>query len=393
MFNIQTLVDFFRCERIVFNPVAVSVRLPAFLGGVAELRSIVVTHRSTDGRGTEWRWPFGGRAVVAVLAAVLMWAPDSLGVPADSDRESIVVDGIAARVNKHVVTIGEVMAAMDAQRRRLVTEFAGEALETRLRQAYRETLDLLIDRYLVLDDYHASGARLPEWVVDGRIEEMIKEMFGNRSKLMDALAEERITFTDWRERMRDQMIVATMRRSTIDQKIVVPPEEVRRLYEARPEDYREPLRIHLRMVLIQPRSGEDAAATQARAAAVVERLAKGDALAAVAKDLSDDSKASDGGDWGWIEPSVLRGELADAAALLQPGQTSELLEIAGVLYVLKVEDRKESHIAPFDVAQPAIENKLRKERSEKEYREWMKRLRDKGYINISEINLFSAEAP
>ena len=55
---------------------------------------------------------------------------------------------------------------------------------------------------------------------------------------------------------------------------------------------------------------------------------------------SEGSQKSQGGDWGWVERSVLRKDLADAAFALKPGQVSDVIDTPESVYLMLVEDKR-----------------------------------------------------
>ena len=303
----------------------------------------------------------------------------------DVAEQGILLDGVAAHVNESVITIGEVIGMMEPVSMRLHREFQGQALAEKLEAAYGETLERMIGLQLILEEYRESGAQLPEWAVDNRIDRMIADTYGGEAALLDSLVEQRQTYSEWRDRMKEQIIIMTMRQSVIDRNTSVSPAEVRAYYEAHPAEFRKPARIRLRMILVQKSAAENETNVVARAQRVVERLAAGEPFEDVARALSDGSKADEGGDWGWIEPGLLRGELAEVALSLDAGETSALLSISGVYYILRLEEKTEAGQVPFETVQSDIESRLRRNASETQYAAWIERLRAKAYVKIFDV--------
>jgi hypothetical protein len=321
------------------------------------------------------RWP------AVVLAACI-----ALQIHA---AEPILIDGVAAYVNAHVITISEVLAAMDPVRRRLIAEFSGRELREQLSKAYGDSVNSAVNRKLIIDLYEKGEARLPEWLVDRRAETFIRETFGgDRTKLMKVLADEMITYDDWRQQMEEQLIVASMRGTSVDSQASVSPEEVRRYYDEHAEMFTSPLRIHLGMIMLVKDEAATAEENKSRATKVRERLISGEDFAAVARDASAGTKAKSGGDWGWISPDKLRPELAEALVSLAAGEVSELVETEGEFYILRVAEMRETTRTVFSEVQPEIERKLRRARAATIYQAWVGRLRRSAYIDIIDLELF-----
>jgi tetratricopeptide (TPR) repeat protein len=74
----------------------------------------------------------------------------------------------------------------------------------------------------------------------------------------------------------------------------------------------------------------------AKANGLVQRLKKGEDFAALARELSVDPTASDGGYMGKVDPSSLRSELRDAIRDIAQGQISQVVHLPSGFAILKV---------------------------------------------------------
>ena len=300
--------------------------------------------------------------------------------------ESVLMDGVAAYVNEDTVTVGDVLTVLEPVRRQLVRRYAGEELATRLRKAYADALNAAIEKRLVLASYNSQKVRLPDWVIDERINDIISEMFeGDRDALMQALAKDHLSYDEWRGTIQDQMAASSMRSAHVEQLVSVAPGDVRRFYDQNTERFQSDARVHLRMIVLKKDKNVE---RSPEADGVMKRLAAGEEFAALARAVSEGDKAEDGGDWGWVEPSLLRAELAEAVSRIKPGQVGELIETKDEIYILKVEGKQESAVFPFTDVQEEIERELRREAIEVAYSAWMGRLKEEAYIKIFEVDLF-----
>lgn len=298
--------------------------------------------------------------------------------------EPMMVDGIAARVNSGVITVGEVIRMMMPAQQDLARQFKGEALTSRLRTLYADTLNSLIERKVILDSYEQQDMKIPEWVVDERVDEIVKNNFkGDRSELMTVLSRERVSFAEWRERWRERMIIASMRSSFVVRNINVPPKDIRERYDRDEKKYEQSEKVKLRMIFFRTANESRAAATE-----VLKQLASGQPFADMARKHSSGSRAASGGDWGWVEPDILRKEIVEAVSKMGVGDMSGVIETKKGLYIVKLEDRNAEMIRSFDSVRAEIEEELRAEDGDKLYKAWVKRLRNDAYIKIADIDLF-----
>lgn len=351
---------------------SVECRVSSGLGGVSRGRM---------------RWRHTGLTVcLAVLLGVLPGAGPARGA---ADSERVLLDGVAAYVNGYVITVGEVLMVMEQDRRRMASAYAGKELKEKLQKGYAEALDMLVERRLVLDAYETGKGRIPEWAVDKRAQDAIQESFeGDRSALLDALTRENLTYEDWRTRLKQQLIVRMMREMSVEQHVTIPPDALAQYYEAHRDEFRTAERVNLRILVVRKGSTNEWAAAQAKIDAARGRIVGGEDFAAVTREVSSDSRAASGGDWGWVDPAVLRREVAEAIAGLEAGAVSPVVESATDFQVIKLEGREAGQVKTFAEAQPEIEQALRRERIEELYEAWVARLKDGAAVNLVEVNPF-----
>ncbi|HEV3185020.1 MAG TPA: peptidylprolyl isomerase [Xanthobacteraceae bacterium] len=88
--------------------------------------------------------------------------------------------------------------------------------------------------------------------------------------------------------------------------------------------------------------------TEEEAKAVAAELKNGADFAELARQKSTDPGASDGGDLGYFPKEEMVPEFADAAFKLEKGQISEPVHTRFGWHIIKVEDKRERQVPPFD---------------------------------------------
>lgn len=304
-----------------------------------------------------------------------------LGLPSlagadDQDLDRLPVDGYAASVNDRIITIGDVLMAVQEAQDRLRVRYGGEAFRTKARELFDAGLERLIDQALILEEFEGEEIEIPGRMIDDHVNTLVLEHYGNdRASLMAALAEEQVTVEDWRERIREQIVLRLMRSREINERIVVSPKLILEAYESRQDRYHEPAKARLRLIFL--RYGDQAEQSLARMTQAVARIRGGETFETLAREISEDPSATSGGEWGWVEPEQLREELKAALQTLEIGNVSDVIETTEGMYLLLVEERKEASTKSLDEVREAIENELREQQGEELYQGWIKRLRDK----------------
>jgi len=97
--------------------------------------------------------------------------------------------------------------------------------------------------------------------------------------------------------------------------------------------------VHARHILVK---------TEEEAKTIIAELKNGADFAELARKKSTDPGASEGGDLGFFPKDEMVPEFADAAFKLEKGQISEPVHTRFGWHVIKVEDKRERQVPPFD---------------------------------------------
>ncbi|NLL83924.1 MAG: hypothetical protein GX230_06755 [Lentisphaerae bacterium] len=317
-----------------------------------------------------------------LVLAVALLTTVQCGVAAERGQGgAMLIDGVAAYVNEHVITIAEVMTEV---RRDLLAELPVEERQQLLKQLYFETLDAMINRRLIVDAAKTAGAQLAPWAIDQRVQEVINRQFdGDRAKLMAALAEQRFSFEEWRKIIEEDLIVQLMRYNNVEKHVAVSGQAIRSFYEENPKLFARTSGVGVGLIVVAA-DGDTGAAE--RGASALKELEEGKTFADVAKAYSADNKAQKGGQWGEVDPEeTFRGELVEALAALKEGEHSKLLLLEDFGYIIKKEREAREEQLTLEQAWPQVESRLKAMEAEKKYVEWLNRLRKKAYLKIFDL--------
>ncbi|MEO7932856.1 MAG: peptidyl-prolyl cis-trans isomerase [Chthoniobacterales bacterium] len=297
--------------------------------------------------------------------------------------EPEVLDGIAAVVNKEVVTFSQVREMVAPRERALRQAYSGADLEAKVKLLRENALQELIDRQLILQDFKKNDFKLPPYVIEEHIKTIIREEFGgDRGAFIRTLQAQGYTLSKFKEMEMNKIIVQAMRGQKVKSNLAIPPTKVRDYYDSHRQEFAANESVQLRMIVI-PKQSPDGGSATAQKELVSEIRAKiknGADFAKMAQLYSQDSSADVGGEWGWIDKKTLNPALTEAAFALKPGEVGPVFEQASNYYLMKVEARKEPTYAPFDTVKKDIEAKLLGEERQKASEKWLIELRNKAYI-------------
>lgn len=320
---------------------------------------------------------------------IVFWA--ALILSAVALAEPVAIDGVAAYVNDAFITVGEVREAMAPMVPELREVYQGAELQGKLRETYDDVLQSMIEDKLIVSAYEADTKLNKDAMsrhVERRVTEFIEERFGgDRQEFLKTLKDEHMPYEEWHRRMRDRLIVGMMRQKEVESQVVIPPREVRQVYEENAAKYQRPERVRLSVIVIHGGTNEESRAAKLKVA--VETLAQlngGASFADTAKRVSEETKAQTGGDWGWLDSADLRRELAEAVRPLGFGKLSGVVNVEGDYYLIKLIGRQVAGVTPFDEARAGIEKDLRRKETKRLYKIWVDRLRKNAYIQVVKIN-------
>jgi parvulin-like peptidyl-prolyl isomerase len=153
---------------------------------------------------------------------------------------------------------------------------------------------------------------------------------------------------------------------------LIQPEEILRYHSENRNSFRE-TSLHLQMITILREEGQEARAAQRKEVeAWRERIANGTPFAEIAKLHSEDPYKDEGGDRGKVErgQTLFDGHLEKAIFATKPG-IPVIHESEKLLWILKVEDRREGEVAPLEQVREEIKGILAKPLREKLLKEWI----------------------
>ena len=289
------------------------------------------------------RFPsFPRRWQVRVIACVMA----TLCASGAATRTSVGVelDRIVAIVNDDIISRNE----LDARLRRVREQLRQSGTAPPPPDAlHRQVLERLILRRIQLQIARNSGMRVNDESLNRTLLRIAQQNELTLREFRDAVERDGYDFAQFREEVRDDILIAEVRRRQVENQINISQRDIDdylSMMEGRgAEADRHRYRIgHILIAVPDGASSEEIDEARERAERVLEELRAGADFANMAVTHSDGQKALEGGDLGWRLASELPTMLADAVLRLETGDVSEPVRSASGFHLVKLVDRQGS---------------------------------------------------
>ena len=114
---------------------------------------------------------------------------------------------------------------------------------------------------------------------------------------------------------------------------------------------------------------------------IKERLDNGEKFEALARQYSEDSTASNGGDLGWINPGDTVPQFEKAMNELKDNQISPPVRTQFGWHVIQVIERRSQDMSK-EAARLKARQEIRAKKADEAYQDWIRELRDRAYVEL-----------
>jgi peptidyl-prolyl cis-trans isomerase SurA len=139
-----------------------------------------------------------------------------------------------------------------------------------------------------------------------------------------------------------------------------------------------------RHILLRPTAQMPQAQVIARLKEIRQSIVSGKAdFATLARQLSQDGSAAQGGDLGWTNPGMFVPEFEQVMNGLRPGQVGEPLVSRFGVHLIEVTDRRNAPVSEQD-QRTIARSALREKKLEEAYTSWVDDVRSRAYVEMRE---------
>ncbi len=308
------------------------------------------------------------------MALVVFFAVPPVGCRSKEQEKKPV-----ATVNGEIIYLHEFENELKNRKTRLAIDTFSLSPD-QLDQLESEILEAMITEKIIL---HRAG-QLNLTVSDDELETRIAEIHsGNNAGLSDFLARQNISYDNWRENLRKEMLIDKVVETDVNAAIRVSEDEAEDYFNDHPEFCKTPARVRASQIVLRDRE-------QALAAAA--RLQRGEDFARVAAEVSIGPEAAAAGDLGFIDRGTMPEPLDTLLFSLPVDKISPVTQTAYGYHIVKVTHIQPARARPFTECKEEIMAVIRAKKEDAAFNTWLDALKLKAVVK-REANAFRRKTP
>ena len=280
------------------------------------------------------------RALCCLQGVVLLFLASILAAPADAQlsRSGELLDGIAAVVNDGVVLKSELDQELAAVRANIRAQGLRSPPSNVLRA---QVLERLVLREIQTQRAKRMGIEISDEQVNRALDFVAQQNDVPLSELPEALAEQGMDYARYREELRNQIVLDTLRQRDVVARVFLNSREVDdflRGAEGGEAANREYNVSHILIGVPLNATARQRDAARDRAQKLRQRVLDGENFAELAIAYSEAQNALQGGSLGWRKRNALPTAFVAHVTQLEPGDMAELITTGSGVHVVRLDE-------------------------------------------------------
>ncbi len=257
-----------------------------------------------------------------------------------SAASAMELDRIVAVVEEDVVMeseLDEQMNRVRAQLRQQGTQMPPTSV------LERQVMERLVLEKIQLQVADRAGVDVTEEALDRAVSDIAERNELTIDQFKEILASEGFEFDRFRDQIRQEIVIAKLRKSEVDNRVKVRDRELENYLRNESNADADNVEYRLAHILIATPSGssdDQVRAARAKAEDALQRINNGEDFKSVAISVSDGQQALDGGDLGWRKGSQIPSLFADSVSTMEIGDTSSIITNPSGFHLVKLTDQR-----------------------------------------------------
>ncbi|MGC9552299.1 peptidylprolyl isomerase SurA [Vibrio metoecus] len=247
------------------------------------------------------------------------------------------LDGVAVIVNSGVILQSDVDGALKTVKANAKQNKQPLPQESVLRE---QVLEKLIIDTLQQQEADRIGVKIDDNRLNDAIKEIAKSNQQTQEQLIASVAQEGLTYPEFREQVRKEMAASDARNALVRRRINILPAEVDTLAELLAQETDATVQYKISHIQLRVEEGQDKSEAESLANKLVGELKHGADFAQMAYTYSKGPKALQGGDWGWMRKEEMPTIFADQIKMQNKGSIIGPFRSGVGFHILKIDDVK-----------------------------------------------------
>jgi peptidyl-prolyl cis-trans isomerase SurA len=293
-------------------------------------------------------------------------------------NSAILLDRIAAIVNKEVITWSELYKAMEFEAADEIKAMKEEDRRRFFKENEMDFLDSLIDIRLKLQVADRAGIRVSPAEVDRAVEDIKKKHGMTDEMFKEAIKQEGFTLAEYRRRLAEQIIVSRLVEQEIRSKILVTEREIDKYVSENKDLLKENEGFHISHIFL--RRQDDRQQVEEKAMEIYKILKDGADFQDIARQHSEDASARVGGNLGFIRKAHMSPEFLNILSDMKAGDISKPFWSENGVHILRLDEV--ITLGDTGKLREMARQLLMNEKLNRDYKNWIKGLRERAYVEI-----------
>ena len=282
---------------------------------------------------------------------------------------------VVAQVNNEVITLYELNNKIEEMTGQKSEDIKAQDEDMYLKTR-RDILELMINEKIAQEKVEELGIQVTQSQVDTAIENIKKTNLWTQEDLLEQLKAQGISYEKYRETIKYQLERVQLINYEVKSKILIREEQLIQYYQDHLASYKIEPEVRIAGIFLGGESAKE------RGKDLLKRIMNGEDFGKLAKEFSQGPGAEEGGDLGRFKMRQIDPDMRKVLEGLGEGEVSGLIKRDNGICIIKLIEKKEGRVRPFEEVRDGIYENLYNEEVNKRYASWIKDLREKTFTRI-----------
>jgi len=303
------------------------------------------------------------------------------GIYAKTNEQPL--DKMIAIVNDDVITRSELNHALETAKMQMAQEHAATPPIAVLQ---KQVLNQLINKKIQLQIAQQAGVTVPDKELNAAIAQIAERNHMTIDELYERLSTDGMAKDDYRNQLRDQLVLQKLQQHEVASKLTVTPQEVTNFINSHAWQKNSDKEYHLQDMLIplaEAPTVDEIVQAKNHADDLAAKIRQGQSFEQIAMAESPDGKSLQGGDLGWRKLPEIPGAFAEEVVRMQPHTIAGPIQTPNGFHIIHLVESRTLNAKQAADSRKMIEMQLLEQKFEEALQTWVSKLRGQSFVVIN----------